>query len=211
MKSFFALLIVAAFAANASAVSIFLGTSATDPSATDLPEMRIGDTAELYIWITPDAGTKINGASFDILADPGGVVGATDISVLNPNVFGVPAWQGSVKLGDLGSDTMLVNGTLAVAVTSQGINQQLNGFGADPRNFAGSWNYGSLSIEALAGGTTNLYAAANATNPFTVEGQGGVQFDAPTFAVNVVGIPEPATMGLAGLAIAGVLGFRRRR
>ncbi|TWT85854.1 hypothetical protein Pla123a_06610 [Posidoniimonas polymericola] len=215
MKSFAVLLLAAAWTANASAVSIFLSTSATDPSATrpmDLSTVGFPfDPIELFIWITPDPGAKINGASFDIVTTHPDKIQATAISVNNPLIFGTPAWQGAIKPGDLNTNGHLVDGTLAVAVTSQGINAQLDSLGLDSRNFGGSWNYGSLTIDVRdprALELYELYAAPNAVNPFTVEGQGAVPFEAPRFLVYLS--PEPAAAALACLAVTGALGFRRR-
>ncbi|TWT85848.1 hypothetical protein Pla123a_06550 [Posidoniimonas polymericola] len=200
-------LIALCTAATAPAVTVFLGSSPTDPTATGPLTMGVGDTAELYIWVTRVAGIKVTGASFDIVATPNGTLQATDISIANPVVFGRPAWDG-IKQGDLNTNGHLVDGSLAVAVISFGLGINLEGFYRDPRNFGANLNHGVLSIEALAPGTTSVYAAPNAVNPFTVWGQGAVAFDAPAFSITVT--PEPATAGLAGLALAA-LGSRRRR
>ncbi|TWT85851.1 hypothetical protein Pla123a_06580 [Posidoniimonas polymericola] len=182
-----------ALAGPASAVNIFLSSSGSDPYATDGLTLAPRESAELFVWIQPDAGARINGAAFDIASD-NSLLSATAFDVLNPEVLGQPRWQGSKgpSPGKTNRNWNLVDGSVAVAVTSSGLDAALVGSGWDPYEVDGAFLHGTLTIEAGdLGGTTRVFAAPSKRNPLTVRGLGVTPFDAPAFVVEVTGPTDP--------------------
>ncbi|TWT85849.1 hypothetical protein Pla123a_06560 [Posidoniimonas polymericola] len=180
-------LIVLCTAATAPALSVFLSSSATDPSAVDPLIVPENSTADLYVWIRPDAGTKITTAAFDLFAGPWGGLTATGFQVQNPVVEGAAAWQGGIQSGDLpiyGSH--IVDGSISVAGDSLGIDASLIGTGLDSREVDGAFLHGVLSLETNSWHAESVITALPSEAAFVVDGQETTSFDNPTFEICTV-------------------------
>lgn len=78
------------------------------------------------------------------------------------------------------------------------------------QEFVATTNVGSL-LEFLVGGTTSsIVAVLNGALPSTFTTSGAVGAFSGTFSIQRRAVPEPATLAMLGLGIAGV-GFLRRR
>lgn len=119
----------------ASAQAVFIGSSSTDPTATDAITINTGVETSLYIWVDPNtAGQTVTGFGLNVSSDTPGLTANTS-TVFNPAnpVVGPTStrWSNPVANGSLNANGFLVELQNAVAISGPtGISQFLADLGA---------------------------------------------------------------------------------
>ncbi len=142
-------------------------------------------------------------SSFDgkgVIATEGSAVQFAGFSV-SPGSTIFFNWQSVFEEGGTGSLFYILNGSLVVLQEILPLGQSL----------PGDINSGSVNI-ALASGTNTLsFGAITLQSNEVARLLADPQINLSNLAVTSTGVPEPATMGLTGLALAGLAFFHRRK
>lgn len=167
-----------------------------DPAAQSV---LLGNSANVNLYFAQVVGIVSLGAfDFDISFDP-------TILSFNSIAFGDPVLGDQLDIFGLGS----VTGSDA---STPGILNLFEFSLDDPLDLenlqAGSFIFATLTFDTLALGTSPLSLSVNAIgdawgDPFPVDLVNG--------SINVVGVPEPATVMLLGSGLVGIGFFRRKR
>lgn len=223
-------------ASLASANTIFLTTSEGGPAANVDATIDAGTTGQLYIYVQPSE--VLNGISLDVVSSSDALkfTGATipnfDITVAGTDIN--DRWQQTTQ-GAVAADGSAVTGLSGFSV-NLGTGIDLANVGPTFVDGGYSASNGAFllgTVDYAAGddaGLADVFLQLGSNRIGAKDGDlGDVMFGfgdpaidyvvgarsaTPEAAFTIVGgpvIPEPATMGLATLAIAGALGFRRRR
>lgn len=191
-------------------------TVAFDPalvSITVFPGLT-GTTAQQLLTLqtlNPNAGTAIGGIRFqntdsDIAQSNQTLI--TDASATGYFQFGVSGGNGALTLDNLVFDAK--KATAAVATRGFNITASVNGGAYQPLGAANLTNdrntatFDNVSLPLTGAGFQNISSV-----DFRVFSTGG-GIEYRDFAING-NIPEPASMSLAAIGTAGLLGYRRRR
>ncbi|TWT85850.1 hypothetical protein Pla123a_06570 [Posidoniimonas polymericola] len=195
MKGLIAAFVVFTWATQALALSVFLSSSATDPGAVDPLIMPLNSTADLYVWIRPDAGTQITTAAMDIGTSYGWALEVAGFEIETPDVLGTSVWQGGVQDGVVDGYWRLVDDSVALAGGGVGIDASLIGSGQDPREFDGAFLHGVLSVQSSNWSVQSNVYPATAGLPFVVDGAEVLQFQRDGLTVCTGACVAPPLLG----------------
>ena len=241
---------------NAEASRLFFSTSATSPTDVFVTEtnpivnMTAGQSVTVYIWyqryghpsgLTANiAGDVLNVLGLDLVSS-NPIISRTGHTIDNPNddfITGVDRWE-STGTGLAPNTAMLIDDSNVVRAGSGSFFGKTYDPGRDPvtsaipkpvpENNAGVARYGTLTLQALSAGSTQLrfrvgdagISYVNASNPTDATNfgwgdaaiPGASKGSASTLAdltINVV--PEPSSLVLWGIGAVGlvVMGTRRQ-
>lgn len=173
----------------ASAVTVRLSDSNTDPDNPLDTVLTVGDSRSLYIWVDLEPNEQVLGINLDINSSASSVLEATGITIFNPDIdlasagLGptgtAPRWANSGfgpnepgSLGDLvdNHNSVAIPVPGSGAFESYGLVQSAAG-GADQGTVVGnSFLYGEVSFTGTAAGTTDV-------TPGIDEFRNGVEID----------------------------------
>lgn len=227
--SLFSLVAVSILAVQASATTIGLSGSGTDPSVSPDLTLSPGETAQLYVWVDLDAGQQLSALFLDVLTSDASALSATGFQIENRgvNLGGlqgiVPRWQDPTDLNTPieRDNTLNSNGKLVdnagVLIVTEGVGlAQAAADGLDLGTVVGnSFLHAVLTLQGTsAGGATEVSLGIGAGLIQSSPTFGGTPSEfQPDFGpgASVTVVPEPATLMLVGLGLLGLAGARRRR
>lgn len=200
-KVLFLALSLLCFTASAANADIVFSTSATDANAGSDFTFQEGQTGQIYVWVSTEAGQTINGLSLDILSSDANVLEATAHTIENPVIIANLTRWGGTGAGDLGD---LVNDSNAVG---------LGGIGLNTGGLSNFVLHSTVDVLATGVGTTNL-SFAEGNNLITDDQSVGSIADTINFgggSVTVNAVPEPSTFFALGVATIGFGAYQLRR
>lgn len=195
-----ALLRACGFAAVAAAAAVF------SPSTASAYILDVGDplpvssasttTFSLPFFVTPEAGDVANISSLDATLDftpdiANGQIKLTGFTFIAGSGFIANPVTGSFLTNDL---FFSMSGSSAAALTPLVPNQ-----------------VGTLSLEVQSGATPNVYGITVNSPLIGFNADGSEAVPTATVPGSITIVPEPASLGLVGLAGAALLARRRRR
>lgn len=206
-------LVIAAFSANAANITFNFGSGANVTSSWPGTSAPTASTAGVSVGST----VVLDGGAIDVTGTGGlfCVVGATagtcgSGTATTANAFGLGAGDGRVDPGE----TIVF--ALQPGFTASLVGFSLTGFSNGEIAFysfdGGSNNQFAAPVTNVAVDSTVVNTSFNNNVTFSVNNGTGRNYsiESITFNINPVATPEPATFGLAGLALTGLWLARRR-
>ena len=199
LSSSLILLIVISIAVPASAASIVLSHSNSDPNAGLNLELLPGQEATAYVWVTPDPFQAINSIGLNIASEEATLFSEASFSIDNPVAFFFPEitrWQ-TIDNGSFDPALgLLISDSWAVAVTTPGIDQQAITLGGDQGTIVGDATIHAV-LTLIAGDAAGVATLTLEEGPFLI-GDSTSLFT-PSFnggTITILEVPEPTSAAL---------------